>query len=85
MATLERAVKELQNEQQRLQKELERVTAALGALSTLNGHGRGRGRATNGRRRRGTRRMSAAGRRRIAAAQKARWAKLRQERSKKAA
>lgn len=89
MATLDRAVKELQSERSRLEKELERVNAALSALSSLNSRGRGRGR---GRRRAAGRRtvrpqrhMSVAARRRIAAAQKARWAKLRQERLKKAA
>lgn len=87
MATLDRAVKELQSERNRLEKELERINAALSALSSLNSRGRGRGRRrTAGRRTvRPQRHMSAAARRRIAAAQKARWAKLRQERLKKAA
>ncbi len=83
MATLQRAVKELQSERNRLEKELDRVNAALSALSSLNSRGRGRRRAA-GRRAtvRPQRRMSASARRRIAAAQKARWAKLRQERMK---
>ena len=86
MATLGRAVKELQSERSRLEKELERVTAALSALSGVNSRGRGRGRrrATGRRAVRPQRQMSASARRRIAAAQKARWAKLRQERLKKA-
>lgn len=87
MATLDRAVKELQSERSRLEKELERVNAALSALASLNSRGRGRGRRRAAGRRaiRPQRHMSAAARRRIAAAQKARWAKLRQERLKKAA
>jgi len=89
MASLQRAVKELQSERNRLKRELERVDAALSALSSLNsrgrGRGRGRGRATGRRAVRPQRHMSASARRRIAAAQKARWAKLRQERLKKAA
>lgn len=84
MATLDRAVKELQSEHNRLQRELERVDAALSALSSLNNRGRGRGRAAGRRGVRPQRHMSASARRRIAAAQKARWAKLRQERVKKA-
>lgn len=35
MATLDRAVKELQSERNRLEKELERVNAALSALVAL--------------------------------------------------
>jgi len=85
MASLQRAVKELQSERNRLQRELERVDAALSALSRLNGHGRGRRGAAGRRAVRPQRHMSASARRRIAAAQKVRWAKLRQERSRKAA
>jgi hypothetical protein len=88
MATLQRAVKELQSERNRLEKELERVDAALGALASLNSRGRGRGRRRAAGRRarvRPQRHVSASARRRIAAAQRARWAKLRQERLKKAA
>ena len=43
MATLDRAVKELQSERSRLEKDLQRVDAALTALSSLNSRGRGRG------------------------------------------
>ena len=87
MGMLDRAVKELQLQRNRLERELERVDAALSALSSLNsrGRGRGRGRAAGRRAVRPQRHMSASARRRIAAAQKARWAKLRQERLKKAA
>jgi hypothetical protein len=88
MATLDRAVKELQSERSRLERELERVNAALSALSSLNGFGRGRGRGRLAKTRtavRPQRHFSAAARRRMAAAQKARWAKLRQERAKKTA
>ncbi len=88
MATLDRAVKELKSERSRLEKELERVSAALSVLSSLNSRGRGRGRRRAAGKRlaiRPQRHMSLSARRRIAAAQKARWAKLRQERLKKAA
>jgi len=85
MPTLDRAVKELQSERSRLEKELERVDAALSALSSLNSRGRGRrvGRAAGTRTVRPQRHFSAAARRRMAAAQKARWAKLKQGRLKK--
>ena len=87
MATLHRAVKELESERSRLEKELERVNAALSALSGLNGVGSDRERRGAGGRRtvRPQRHMSASARRRIAAAQKARWAKLRRGRVKKTA
>jgi hypothetical protein len=87
MAPLERAVKELQSERNRLERELERINTALRALSSLNGAGRGRARGRRAGRRivRPQRHMSAAVRRRMAAAQKARWAKLRQQRLKKVA
>jgi hypothetical protein len=86
MATLDRAVKELQSERSRLEKELQRITAALAALNSLNGRGRGRRRAVAKRRTvRPQRHLSASARRRIAAAQRARWAKVREQRLKRAA
>ncbi len=88
MATLNRAVKQLRSERNRLERELERIDAALNALARLNSHGLGRGRRRTARGRstvRPQRHMAASARRRIAAAQKARWAKLRQARLKKAA
>jgi hypothetical protein len=88
MASIDRVVRDLESQRLRLQNELERVDEALSALTNLNGGGRGRGRRRAAGRRttvRPQRRMSASARRRIAAAQKARWAKLRQERLKKAA
>jgi hypothetical protein len=72
---LKQAVRQLQNEQNRLQAELNGVTAALKALDGLGGNGRRRGMGANGRRR-ARRKMSAAGRRAISRAQRARWAKL---------
>jgi hypothetical protein len=87
MASIHRVVKDLQLQRRRLENELERVDAALSALTNLDGVGRGHGRRRAAGRRtvRPQRHMSASARRRIAAAQKARWAKLRQERLKKAA
>lgn len=88
MARFNRAVKELQSERSRLEKELERIDAALTVLANLNRHGRGGRRSRTSRKTttgRPQRHMSASARRRIAAAQKARWAKLRQQRLKKAA
>ena len=75
MATLTGVLQHLRSEQQRLQKQLQRVEAALSALAGLGGRRPGRPRGSkNVRRRRG---MSASGRARIAAAQRARWAKIR--------
>src|SRR5437588_7594008 len=59
-------VRQLRNEKNRAQMEVNRLDAALAALGSLNGSLRGV---------RPKRRMSAAGRARIAAAQRARWAK----------
>ena len=84
MANINRVVKELQSERSRLERELERVDAALSALSSLNSRGRGRRRAAVRRTVRPQRHMSASARRRIAA-QKARWPKLRQEHLNKTA
>ena len=86
MASLQRAVKELQSERSRLARDLERVNAALNALSSLNSRGRGRGRRRAAGRRtvRPQRHMSAAARRRMAAAQRARWSKLKAKKQKTA-
>lgn len=43
MASIDTAVKHLQSERGRLERELERINAALSALSHLTGAGRGRG------------------------------------------
>ncbi len=75
MATLTRVLQHLRSEQQRLHNELQRIQAALNALTNLNGRGPGRPAGGRSVRRRGG--MSAAGRARIAAAQRARWAKIR--------
>jgi len=64
-------ITQLQEERSRLEKELRRVTAALGAFGKVYGQGRRTG--TFGRKHR----ISAEGRKRIAAAQRARWAKAR--------
>ncbi len=69
MASLQRAVKEFHSERNRLEKELERVDAALSALSSLNSRGRGRRRAAGRRTVRPPRHVSAAARRRITTSQ----------------
>ena len=84
MATLTRVVTELQSAKSRLEKELEQIGEAIGALTGSNGRGRGRRRITKAIVR-PRRQISVAGRRRIAEAQKARWAKLRAKQAKKAA
>jgi len=67
MANLTTITRQLRDERNRVQRELERLDAAISALARLDSRGAGR---------RPRRRMSAAARRRIAAAQRARWAKL---------
>jgi len=66
MTNLATVVGQLKKERDRAAKEVERLNAALAALSGSSG----KRTATQGR-------MSAAGRARIVAAQRARWAKLR--------
>jgi len=67
MTTLTGVLRQLKNQRQRAQTEVERIDAAIAALS-----GSGWKRTGNS----GSRRLSAAARRRIAAAQRARWAKI---------
>lgn len=66
MPNLTGVVRMLQQEQNRLTREIKAISAALAAFG-----------ATYGRGKRSSARMSAAGRARIAAAQRARWAKVR--------
>lgn len=61
-------VRQLTQQKDRAQAELERLNSALSALGSLDGVAE---------RRRGPRHMSAGARRRIAAAQRARWEKVR--------
>jgi len=74
---IQSVVKQLERERIRLQGELNRVSAALTAFGRAYLHGakspRGRGKQ---------RTISVAGRKRIAAAQRARWAKVREKRTK---
>ena len=65
MSNLSGVVQLLEQERDRLARELHRIGAALAAFGHPYGNGTGR------------RKMSAAGRARIAAAQRARWAKAR--------
>jgi len=61
-------VNQLQQERDRLEKELQRITAALSAFGKAYRRGGSSGRKHK---------ISAEGRKRIAAAQRARWAKAR--------
>ena len=78
MANFSRVLHELEQEQKRIEAELQQINHAINAL---------RGVSSNGKRSSGSgrRTLSAAARRRIAQAQKARWAKWKAQRSKKAA
>jgi exonuclease VII small subunit len=57
---------------QELKRERDRLDAAIRALTSVNGSGRGNHSGSSGKRR-----LSAAARQRIAAAQRARWARIR--------
>jgi truncated hemoglobin YjbI len=70
MTNLTKVVASLQSEYSRLQKEMERVGKALGALGHANGNRSGR------------RILSKEARERIAEAQRQRWAKVRKAKSK---
>jgi hypothetical protein len=72
MASLDNVLRQLRDEHNHAQSEVQKLEKAISAIEGLS---RGSGVAANGTRR--TRTMSAAARRRIAQAQKARWAKLR--------
>ncbi len=84
MVSLEKILKQLRKERRSAIKELEKVEAAVIAIEKLVGKavrdGASRGEKVLGSTRRN---LSAAGRKRIAAAQKARWAKLKQQVTKK--
>lgn len=88
MANFRAVLAQLERERSRAQAEVQRLDQAIEVLQGLGRGGRRVG-PRQGKRSGATRRprrtMSAAARKRIAAAQKARWAKLRQERLKKAA
>lgn len=75
---LQSIVGPLKKEQQRLENELHRVTAALAAFGTVYLRG-SKAKPAPGRKKRT---ISAAGRKRIAAAQRARWAKFRSSKKK---
>jgi hypothetical protein len=80
MANLGRILKQLRRERSRTQKELSRLGDAIAAIEKLVGNNPGPARA---RKPRARRKLSAAARKRIGRAQKARWAKLRKEKSAK--
>jgi hypothetical protein len=62
MKHMSAVVQQLRREREQVQKQLQRIDAALAALGSVRSNGE-------------SRTMSAAGRRRISMAQKARWAK----------
>jgi hypothetical protein len=74
---LDTVIDQLQSERSRLEKELHRVTAALGAFGKVYLQG-GKAKAASPK----ARTISPAGRKRIAAAQRARWAKVRAAKKK---
>jgi hypothetical protein len=76
---IQSVIGQLQKERSRLQDELHRVTAALTAFGKVYMRSGKPGRAAT----RKKRTISAAGRRRMAAAQKARWAKIRADKTAK--
>jgi len=81
MVNLAQVIKDLRAERSRAQKEVDRLEKAIGALQKLGGNpGRQAQRNETGKRRR----LTAAARKRISRAQKARWAKLRQQKTAKA-
>jgi len=69
MMNLSGVVQQLKKEREGLQKQVERIDAALAALVSVNSNG--------------TRTMSADARRRISVAQKARWSKFRTAKPKR--
>ena len=81
MANLSQMLKQLRRERSRSQKELNRLDDAIAAFKKLVGNNPGPGRPIKARVKR---KLSAAARRKISEAQKARWAKLRKEKSTKA-
>lgn len=82
MANFGRVLRNLRQERDHAQREVERLDQAISVLEGLSSRdhmGRRRG---PGRPRKARRGMSAAGRARIAAAQRARWAKLKRKKAK---
>ena len=74
-------IKGLRAERGRAQKEVDRLEKAIAALGKLEGHS---GRQAQRNEARKKRKLTAAARKRISQAQKARWAKLRQQKTAKA-
>lgn len=80
MPNLGAIVRELEAQRDRVQKDFERLNAALMALGNLgSGNGRSKRVPAAGKRKP----MSAAARRKIAAAQRARWAKWKKNKQNK--
>lgn len=76
---MQSVISQLQKERNRLEGELQRVSAALTAFGRVYLHG-AKAKSTGSRK---TRTISAAGRKRIAAAQRKRWAKIRAAKKQK--
>jgi hypothetical protein len=100
MGDLSVVVRRLDEERERLKKEVERIDAAIAALGSVSSNGSSRTMSAAARRRislaqkarwarqrapKPKRTISAVGRRRIAAAQSARWAKVKRAASKQPA
>ena len=81
MANFGRVLRNLRQERNDAQREVERLDQAISVLEGLSGDHAGRRRGP-GRPRKARRHLSTAARARIAAAQRARWAKLRQKKAR---
>ncbi len=81
MANFVKVLRNLQQERNHAQQEVERLDQAISVIEGLSGDHAGRRRGP-GRPRKARRHLSAAARARIAAAQRARWAKLKQKKAK---
>ena len=81
MVNLGQVIKHLRTERNRAQKKVDHFEKAIGALQKLLGNP---GRQAQGNEPGKKRRLSAAARKRISRAQKARWAKIRRQKTAKA-
>ncbi|HEV2493419.1 MAG TPA: hypothetical protein VG204_10175 [Terriglobia bacterium] len=80
MVNLAQVIKGLRAARSRARKEVDRLEKAIAALGKLDGNP---GRQAQGNETRKRRKLTAAARKRISQAQKARWAKVRQQKTAK--